>query len=117
MRNTEFDIAILMMWCNKKLFVDNKNEGDSNSELPQKKDVHEKREKAYAETGMIKLMKLKMAVVLTSVRQSNCEAPMPCLNNKRRFPRLSLLVSSRRFGVFDISPSVAMCADTCGRSL
>ena len=74
-----------MMWCNKKLFVDDKNEGNSNLEQPKKKDAHEKREKAYAETRTIKLMKLKMAVVLTSVRQSNCEAPMPCLNNKQRF--------------------------------
>ena len=31
MFNTEFDIAILMMWRNKKLFVDDENEGDSNS--------------------------------------------------------------------------------------
>ena len=102
------------MWRNKKLFVDDENEGDLNSEPPKKVVADTE---AYAETGTIKLMKLKMAVVLTSVRQSNCEALMPCLNNKRRFRRLSLLVSSRRFGVFDILPSVAICADMCGRSL
>ena len=37
MRNTEFDIAILMMWHNKKLFVDDENEGNTNSEPPKKK--------------------------------------------------------------------------------
>ena len=39
MCNTEFDISILMMWQNKKLFVNDKNEGDSNSEPPKNKDV------------------------------------------------------------------------------
>ena len=61
-----------MMWRNKKLFVDDENEGDSNSEPPKKVVADTE---AYTETGTIKLMKLKMAIVLTSVRQSNCEVP------------------------------------------